>query len=96
MYRSFHIAILLLLFVSLFSAFSLISWTPNVAAGSCNDPSPLNTDLLAIYILAFDNSPQLQNGTTNPYNLTPKHDPTVEHLRQQSVGLIDRQALIFG
>lgn len=95
MYRSFRTVILLFIITSLFSSISIFSLHSEVKAGACNDPSPLNTDLLAIYILAFDNAPQLQNGTDNPYNLTLKYNPTVAYLRHQSAGLTDRQALIL-
>lgn len=87
--------ILPLILVVLLSSVSLFSFQSPVTASTCTVPIGLNTDLLAIYILAFDNSPQLTNGTTNPYNLTPKYNPTLTHLRQESVGLTDRQALIL-
>ncbi len=66
-----------------------------VGATSCTNPTGLNTDLLAIYILAFDNAPTLQTGATNPFNLTPKYIPTITHLEQESTGLTDRQALVL-
>lgn len=86
---SFFGAALISLFASRFTLHS------PVEASTCSNPTGLTTDLLAIYILAFDNAPLLENGTTNPYNLTPKYDPTITHLKQESTGLTDRQALVL-
>ncbi|MEJ2749416.1 MAG: hypothetical protein P8183_16160 [Anaerolineae bacterium] len=88
---------ILTLFVAAIISFSTSPFAlhPPAQASTCNDPTGLTTDLLAIYILAFDNAPLLQNGAINPYNLTAKYTPTIADLKQESMGLTDRQALIL-
>lgn len=70
----------------------------SAVAGGCSLPATGTTDLLAIYILAFDNKRTAEiDGFTvdNPLNLTQYYTDTVNNLETASVGLTDRQIIIL-